>query len=226
MASFERPLFLSPFKLNEPLLDNRLIPLCKKVNRDATNVGLRIFTNGSALTAEKIEGIASLKRILHLWISLNSHIPEEYEKLMGLKFETTAKKLDYLHNCGFPHRVMLSCVGFPNEPFRRYCFERWPNFESVALRKDSWLGFTDTGRDEEVPNGPCYRWFEMSIMANGKVAHCCMDSGEDERWQVGDVNKQTLYEVYNSPRWRERREKLLSRKELDPETSPCSGCTY
>jgi hypothetical protein len=26
----------------------------------------------------------------------------------------------------FPHQVMLSCVGHPNEDFRLYCFERWP----------------------------------------------------------------------------------------------------
>lgn len=36
---------------------------------------------------------------------------------------------------------------------------------------------------------------------------------------------QTLYEVYIAPRWRERREKMLSRRMLD-DTSPCARCEY
>jgi hypothetical protein len=145
---------------------------------------------------------------------------------MGLKFERTAKNLDYLHSVeDFPHQVMLSTVGWPNEPFRRYCYERWPKFQSMAIKKDAWIDFTDA-QSPAIPDTGCSRWFELSVMANGKIAHCCMDDGEDPRYTIGDVSKQSLYEVYNSPRWRDRREQLVSRKTLDPQTSPCSLCSY
>ena len=39
---------------------------------------------------------------------------------------------------------------------------------------------------------------------------------------IGDLNKQTLLEVYNAPLYRERREKQLSRKLVDV----CKTCTY
>ncbi len=224
MVSWNREMYFSPFKLNEPLLDKRTLPLCEEINQRSDKIVLRLFTNGSALTPENIAAIAKLERVAQLWVSLNSHIPEEYERLMGLKFERTAKNLDYLHSLDFPHAVMLSTVGYPNEEFRYYCFERWPKFESMAIKKDAWLGFTDAQRPE-IPDTGCSRWFELSVMATGRVAHCCMDSGEDDRWTIGDLNTQTLFEVYNSPRWRDRREGLVSRRQLDT-TSPCAGCSY
>lgn len=224
LISWQRPLYFSPFKVNEPLLDKRTLPLCERINREAPDIVLRLFTNGAALTPANIEKIANLKKVAHLWVSLNSHIPEEYERIMGLDFRHTASRLDYLHSQPFPHTVVLSTVGYPNEDFRRYCFDRWPNFESVAIKRDSWLGYTDA-QQTVVPDAPCSRWFELSIMADGRVAHCCMHSGEDRQYDIGDINTQTMREVYNAPRWRERREKMLSRKALD-ESSPCARCSY
>ena len=221
MATFTVPFAFSPFKVNEPLLDKRLIPICEAVNERVPQAHIRLFTNGQALTPEKVYEISTLKRVIHLWVSLNSHIPEEYERLMGLDFEKTAKRLDYLHAVPFPYPVMLSCVGFPNEDFRRYCFDRWPRFQSMAIKKDGWLGFTEA-QNHEVPDATCGRWFELSITSSGVVSHCCMDG--EAAYPIGDVRKNTLLEIYNAPLWRERRELMLSRRVLTD--SPCSRCTY
>jgi MoaA/NifB/PqqE/SkfB family radical SAM enzyme len=225
MIAWDRQMYFSPFKLSEPLLDKRTLPLCERINKASEKIVIRLFTNGSALTPENIERISKLQRVSQLWVSLNSHIPEEYEKLMGLKFENTAKKLDYLHSLDFPHAVMLSCVGYPNEEFRFYCFQRWPKFQSMAIKKDAWLGFTDP-QFPNIPDTACSRWFELSITARGTAAMCCMHDGQDTRYNIGDTNFNTLYEIYNAPRWRDRREALVSRKSLDAETNPCSRCSY
>jgi sulfatase maturation enzyme AslB (radical SAM superfamily) len=225
IVSWNRFLFFSPFKLNEPLLDPRTIPLCERINERAPQIRIRLFTNGSALIGSKIDAIAKLKNVEHLWISLNEYRPEEYEKLMGLRFEITAKRIDDLHSRDdFPHEVVLSCVGGPNEAFRWYCYKRWPKFKSFAIKKDAWLGYTEA-QIKEVPDTPCARWLELSIMATGETAHCCMHDGADKTYNIGDINTQSLYEIYNSPRWRERRDPLVSRKTLD-ESSPCARCTY
>lgn len=218
MAEFEKSFYFSPFKLNEPLLDARFYDICYRVESQ-TKAILRIFTNGAPLVQRRINEIASLNRVDRLWISLNEHRPDEYEKLMGMPFERTARRLDNLHEQDFPHKVTLSCVGFPNEEFRYYCFTRWPKFESVAIQRSGWLGYTDS-QVEEVPDAPCSRWFEMSVMSNGICSMCCMDS--DGAFPIGDVNKNTLLEIYNAPGWRERREKLLSRLEVPI----CQTCTY
>lgn len=219
IVSWQRGLYFSPFKVNEPLLDKRTIPVCERINRESPGMVLRIFTNGAALTPDKVEQVARLKRVAHLWISLNSHIPEQYEQLMGMRFELTARRLDYLHTQTFPHEVVLSTVGYPNEDFRRYCFDRWPKFQSVAIKRDSWLGFTDA-QSPEVPNKPCSRWWELNISATGKAALCCMDG--EAAYGFGDVNKQTLLEIYNHPTLRSWRDGMTR---IDA-GSPCNGCSY
>jgi hypothetical protein len=135
--------YFAPFKVNEPFLDKRLIPICERVNRELPNAVLRLFTNGSALTDKHIAAVDRLERVEHLWISLN----------------------------------------------------------------------------ECNPKG-CARWFELSITATGLVSLCCMDG--EGKYAIGDLNRQGLLEVYNSPHWRERREKMQSRLDI----SPCNLCTY
>lgn len=218
MLDWTVPFYFSPFKVNEPLLDNRLFDICRKALNNP-NLYLRIFTNGSPLTQRKIDEIKTLKRVEHLWISLNSTVSEQYEQIMAIPFEKTAKRLDNLHEQDFPFPVVLSTVGFPNPRFVYDCQARWPKFGISVIKNTGWLGYTDPDVSY-VPNTPCPRWFELSIVADGKVALCCMDgTGE---WAIGDINSQTLLEVYNSPHWRDRRERLISRHEI----APCDRCTY
>lgn len=220
MSGWKIPFDFCPFKVNEPLLDKRLMALLERVESD-TIADIRLFSNGQALTESWVEQINQLDRLKVLWVSLNSHEPDEYRTLMGLDFEKTARNLDFLHKSGFIHPVTISRVGHSAE-FQEYVHSRWPNFNIVQIKKDGWLGFTEPAITE-VPNTPCVRWFELSIAANGVVSHCCMD-GQLE-YPIGDLNKQTMLEVYNAPFWRERREKMVSRLELD-ERSPCSRCSY
>lgn len=219
MAEWTVPFTFAPFKVNEPLLDKRVLPLLETVNRRIPHCWIRLFSNGSTITAENVERIGRLQRVIHLWVSLNEYRPAEFESLTGLKWKQVTDNLDRLHASSFPHTVMLSCVGFPNEDFRRYCFDRWPKFQSFALKKEAWIDFTDP-QVSEVPDRPCLRWFELNIMATGKVALCCMDgTGEHS---IGDLNTSTMLEVYNAPHWRDRRERLISRRGI----APCNRCTY
>jgi MoaA/NifB/PqqE/SkfB family radical SAM enzyme len=224
MAAFKLPFYFSPFKLNEPFLDKRLIPLCQYFNEKCPNGVLRLFTNGSALTEKHLDGVAGLKNIAHLWISLNHHDPQEYEQLMGLDFEKTASKLDMLHAREFPHPVVVSKVGSQSNGFVEYVSQRWPKFQISLIKKDAWIDFTEPD-SPEVPNTPCNRWWELNISADGIVRTCCMDDGEDPRWAIGDIKDDTLLNVYNSPFWKHRRANLISRKQLD-DRSPCSRCSY
>jgi sulfatase maturation enzyme AslB (radical SAM superfamily) len=222
-----REFTISPFKVNEPFLDKRLLPLCRRINDELPNAHLRLFTNGSALTEKHIDEVSELVRVTHLWVSLNDHRPDEYHRVMGLDFERTAKNLDLLHakveSDDFPHRVVVSKVNAdaPSEDaeFGAYVAGRWPLFDVQLIRRDGWLGHIEPG-DPEVPDKPCGRWFELNIMANGIVAHCCMDSmGEHS---IGDLNTQSLFEVYNGRAWRKNRLLEWSRKNV----FPCRTCSY
>lgn len=222
------PFLISPFKVNEPFLDKRLIPICRKINAELPNAILRLFSNGSALTEKHIDEVATLNRVTHLWISLNEYEADAYKATMGLDFNRTVANLDLLHSkkaAGtFPFEVMISRVRqalIPNEAdraFSRFVYDRWPLFKVHLIKRDSWLGFTEPN-DSEVPDEPCGRWFELSVMATGKVSLCCMDSSGE--FSIGDI-KDGVFATYNAPHWRERRLKMLSRKGINP----CSTCNY
>lgn len=224
------PFIVSPFKVNEPFLDKRLIPICRKINAELPKANIRLFSNGSALTERHIREVATLERVVHLWISLNEHEPEAYRATMNLDFERTAANLDRLHDAvtlrEFPHEVVVSKVmgaGYPTPrdlAFREYVAARWPLFKSFLIKRDSWLGFIEPN-DRPVPDAPCGRWFELNIMATGKVSLCCMD-GRGE-YPIGDLNEQTLFEVYNGKAYRNQRQRMLSRKEAG---GACATCNY
>ncbi len=219
MARFALPFYFSPFKVNEPLLDTRFGAICRAMNDVVPHARLRIFTNGSALTDAKAQEIAQLKNVEHLWISLNSHDAEEYERVMGLKFAVTAKRLDALHARDFPHPVVVSKVGKGGAEFAAGVRERWPKFKAFVIKQDGWIDYVKPD-DPAIPDKPCGRWFELSVMATGRVSLCCMSA--DDAHVIGDVNTHSLLDIYNAPHWRARREHMLSRRSIDP----CKRCTY
>lgn len=226
MSVFKRPFFFSPFKVNEPFLDDRLQDICERFLARCVNGQLRLFTNGTRLTRTNLQWVESLSRVEHLWISLNATDPEEYRTLMGLSFDLTAKRLDEFHRYtfqGWPHPVVLSRVATDdmarNHQFVMDCRQRWPLFQAVLLKRDGWLGHVTPG-SPYIPSTPCARWCELSILATGRVALCCMDSVGD--YPLGDVYRQTLLEIYNIAEFRERRIGTIARRSL----TPCNRCTY
>lgn len=227
MTSWREPFFLAPFKVNEPLLDSRLEYFCDFVERHVPMARLRLFTNGSPLVAGAVEWIGRLKRVEHLWISLNETDPEKYYRLMQMPFARTQRRLDELHeralNCQFPHNVIVSAVADDDpahaQRFMEYVITRWPLFHPFVIKRDGWLGYVDPA-NPAVPQAPCGRWFELSIMSTGKVALCCMDgTGE---FSIGDVSTHSLLEIYNQPGLLARRESASDRKGI----APCERCTY
>lgn len=220
MATWRKSFAFSPFKVSEPLLDKRLHTILKRFNHKVPHANIRIFTNGSALTWERAEELHDLDKV-NVFVSLNSHLKEVYEPLMALSFDRVIANLDRLHSSDFRHEVNILQVGdiTVSEPFQRYVFDRWPRFKCIIVKKDGWLGFTEAD-DLVIPDTPCARWFELSITATGVVSTCCMDG--EGKFPIGDVTKQTMLEVYNSPHWRDRRERMISRKEI----YPCSTCSY
>lgn len=225
MAQWEKPFYFSPFKVNEPFLDKRVVTICESMTQ-ATQAWLRLFTNGTPLTGDLITEIASLSRVAHLWISLNAHEPAEYERIMSLPFDRTCRRLDDLHARvqwgAFTHPVVVSKVTTGNAldfQFQSFCHTRWPAFAVHFIKQDGWLGFVEPA-SPDIPDTPCGRWFELSIMASGVVSLCCMDGRGD--FPIGNVRDQRLIEVYNSPGWRDRRERMLSRRDIHP----CKTCTY
>ena len=220
--------FITPFKVNEPFLDVRFLDILATCNDRLPNALLKIFSNGSPITEKKLRGLAALKNIEHLWISLNHYKPEEYEALMKLPFKRTLERLDTIHRLKaageLPFVVVISRVCDKTETdneFKAWVNHRYPLFQVFMLKQDGWLGDNDNPVvSKEIPHTGCVRWYEIDIISSGKVALCCMDGRA--AYPVGDVSKQHVLEVYNDPAYKKMREGDLDRTAY----SPCNQCSY
>jgi hypothetical protein len=223
----ELPFTISPFKVSDPLLDKRIFSICEKINHELPNAKLRLFTNGSPLTEKIIDKIAEIKNVIHLWVSLNEYQKEAYEHTMSLPFDKTIEKLNLLHQrvqMGYAHPVVISRVcdnTIEDNHFKTFVETNYPLFGVFLIGRSDWAGQVIIDSDKEVPPIACGRWYELSIMASGKVALCCMD-GEGKH-VVGDVNEQSVLDVYNSHDYKKMRQFSFSRLST---AAPCDTCIY
>ncbi|HUA32598.1 MAG TPA: radical SAM protein [Candidatus Binataceae bacterium] len=222
----ELPFQLSPFKVNEPFLDTRLFDILELINRRLPNAEITLTTNGSPLTDEKLARLIRVRNIGYLWISLNERSPEEYERVMGIRFASTIARLAKLHRAKcegqLPFIVVLSRVGdgsIEDARFVRWAKVTFPLFEVSIFRRGSWLGQVDSAVGL-VPDVGCMRWFDLSITATGAVAHCCMDGMA--RHVIGNVATTHALEIYNSRPYRTLREQVASRRTV----APCNTCSF
>ena len=83
------PFSISPFKINDPLLDVRIFDILEDCGARLPSASLRMFTNGSPLTEKHIARLAKVRNLAHLWISLNHHDEKRYEQIMKLPLKRT-----------------------------------------------------------------------------------------------------------------------------------------
>jgi len=220
---------LSPFKVSEPFLDKRLFDILQEINAKLPNASITLTTNASPLTEQSLTRLSSIRNLSYLWISFNDHREAEYEATMQLPYKRTIERLDMLHRYRmsgkFPLSVILSRVGDGTQmdmEFTHWANRHYPGFETYIFPRMGWLGEAEVNLTNApaVPNAPCIRWFELSITATGKVAHCYADG--QAKYPIGDVSKQHVLEIYNSPQYRSLRERTVSRKHVEP----CNQCNF
>lgn len=217
---------LSPFKVNEPFLDNRLIDLLALFDARLPNASITLTSNASPITEKKLAQLAAFPRLGYLWISFNDHREAEYEQIMQLPYKRTLERLEMIHKAVAEQRlhirVVLSRVsdGSPvDREFAVWVRTRFPLFDVQLFRRGGWIGQVD-GPATPPPAVGCSRWFDVSITATGVVAHCCMD-GKAE-FPIGNVRHEHVLEIYNKPDFRRLRAKLNTRLEADP----CRRCGF
>lgn len=220
------PLRISPFKVNEPFLDKRIFAILGRIEEKLPNARLSLTSNGTPLDKEKLESLAKLKNVTSLAISFNDHRPEAYTQSMSLPYERTLERLTTIHEWKIQGRlsfdIVLTRVGdgtMMDQTFRDWAKVNFPSFGCSVLPRGTWIGQVET-ETAPVPNLGCIRWFELSIVSTGKVAHCCMD-GKAE-WPIGDVTQDHVLEIYNQPHYRRLRETTASRLHA----APCNRCTF
>lgn len=219
---------LAPYKVSEPFVEKRLFSILRAANQRLPNARISLISNGAALTESKIAELRTIRNLSYLNVSLNFSDPAEYRAVMKIPFERTVKRLDLLHEAKAAGEldivVRLTRVSgerAADRAFLEWTAKRYPAFVSMIVPRNDWIGDIPGAVLDAVPDAPCHRWFDLSITATGKVAMCCMDG--EARYPKGDVRKQHVLDIYNSPALLALRTQLISRRLAD---APCNRCTY
>ena len=198
------------FSNNEPLLDDRIVEICRLFRSKAPKAKISISTNGILLTKEIFLGLFDA--------GLDEMVVDNYNDKLKL-----IKPIDRL----------LEEIN----PTIDSKIEEYRSNTKIILRKktevlDSRGGFAPNKKKEEVKNFLNYSnhscalpFIQFVIRPSGEISICCQDALG--KVTMGDLNKNSISEVWNGPQYKEVRKKLnkqfrYGRKSL----SVCDGCDY
>jgi MoaA/NifB/PqqE/SkfB family radical SAM enzyme len=197
----------------EAFMDRKLV---EKV-RYAKQKGIRevgMISNGSLITEPVARGMieAGLDAIN---ISVDASGKEVFEATrIGLKYDKVIANIERLLRLRTESgkrrpKLILSFVRQNNSADEAAFIEHWRSIADKIHVTDlhNWAGTLNTKSDV---NYPCYRpWLTFTVLWDGRVSLCCADF--DGKTILGNLNTQTIAEVWNAQPYRNvRREHLES----------------
>ena len=223
-----------PYLNNEPFIDSRFINLLRRL-KSKKNHTIEVSTNASLLTKEISEIIVNEKLIDDFRISFFAGNKEDYKKLMPtLDFyecQNNIKNFLKINNNVIPYQITLILV--PWMDMEKNILQVKKLFQNANIHP---FGFLDRAGNLQEKNNLAVkdnenvkligcnlnRPFErMCIIANGDVILCSQDWSREEI--QGNVFESSIYEVWNSKRAKEIRNKVLG-KVKTPKNYICKKC--
>lgn len=218
----------------EPLLHAELPQIIKIFKEN--NIKTRLSTNGTVLNEVYARRLmeAGLDYIV---FSVDGYNKKTYEKIRkGANFEEVEKNiLNFLKIKKYNNYKTKTQIQFiktiDNEKEKQLFVKKWMNtdvdciniksFSTRAGKVNNIEKFIDDKKIKErmKKRAPCfYFWETLIVLWDGRVIVCCQDLlGE---LVVGNINFQTLAEIWNSPKML-----MLRKRQIDGDLqSPCSEC--
>jgi len=218
----------------EPLIDKKL-PHRIKMMKDAGVKKVSISSNGSLLNEKN--SVAIIEAGLDdIYLTIDSLKKETYEAIrVRLDFDEVYNNVINfisLRNKLNP-QLMIRVQMILQELNQNERDDFIPHFEKllsptdqiVVQKAHNWGSTLDVmkfGDEDKVNNYPCIAlWGTFVVHVNGDVPLCCIDT--DTKYPLGNLNEQTIEEVWTGEPMRAFREKHLNG--MRSEISICDGCT-
>jgi len=195
---------------------NEMLNLISKKFQD-----VQIATNATALVPEKFEAIVNAIT----FISFSLDTPKNFDKTrIPAKYSIVEKKilqfLDYNKGRVKTQASMVKTAKTSQEEIEEF-IRIWKNrVDRVRIYEEhSSDGNFGSLKNPRKDRKPCVMpIYEVLIYDNGKIARCNHDWNSDG---MGDVNKNSIYEIWHSKKYEDLRKQHLS---LNLTDSVCSKC--
>jgi hypothetical protein len=210
-------LFMSGEPLFHPDIEN-LIVLARSYSNKVV-----IHTNATKLD-EKMSRKLINSGLTHLSISFDGIDKEEYENIrVGANFEQVSDNIKNFikMNNGKIHLTLQRIIKQGENPIALYNLFPGAHFYPVITRH-SWdvKDKIEGHKPESIYEKNCYfLWNYLSILWDGRTVACCADL--NGKCIIGDANKQTLPEIWNSDIMNSIRSRMIQRL---PIQEICSAC--
>lgn len=208
---------------NEPLLDEYLVPKIRYIKK--CNIDMDITTNGSLINEELVKELEATS-IDRINISLDSMDKNTFEKIRpSFKFDEIMKKIDLVANSRLGSRLVINITaqrmnGAEIDDMRNYFKQRGIKTmvsglsnRAGSVENYDFIKNNDANEREKnyVMDKICLLPFcQFSILSGGDVLLCCQD------WEhsilVGNTERSSIKEIWNSDLMREHRLNLLNKK--------------
>ncbi len=225
------------FLMNEPLCDRQIVPRIHLAREHNPQAVISLWTNAVNLTPEMTERLLA-SPLGSLGVSLHAHEPEAYRRATGRKdFNRVLGNLVHFVEQRLARRPDMALViryvdaatylpAEAREPVRRF----WAEGQLDLDIDDGWLGRAGNLDAPAAPPEP-HRWLngckalggpkQAHVLYTGQVVLCCMDYRRAT--DLGDLNQQSLAEVWRGERRRAALEMLFGLREAE-EGFLCGRC--
>jgi radical SAM protein with 4Fe4S-binding SPASM domain len=207
--------FFSPFLNGEPFVFSRMWKWLDYMEKEGVQTVL--YTNGEFLDVDRL---IKYKNIRYVNCSFNGATKETYDKVMRRPdYDTCLKNIKELVEKA-PFNVKVSMVVTEDNQHETELFKKMWGTKRKMRPFLNWAGGEKSSIAKIGGKKPCYSLLQhMTILWDGRVVPCCMDW--DGEMILGDVNKNTLKEIWDSYEW--MREK---HKNLDFDIPICKKCNF
>lgn len=203
-----------PFLNGEPFLFPRIWEWLDYMRDEGVRVYL--FTNAELMNVDRL---IKYPNIRYVCCGINAATEETHKKIMrGPKYETVKNNVQELIYKA-PFKVYASMVVVEANQHEVEDFKKIWGKHAIFGDFKNWAGARhDKLEKTSTKRVPCVSLMNsLTILWDGRVVPCCLDF--DGKFILGDVNRQTLKEIWNNSAW--LREK---HRKLDFSMIPCIDC--
>jgi radical SAM protein with 4Fe4S-binding SPASM domain len=220
----------------EPLLFKNFVSFVRKIS-DAGVMDIFLFTNG-LLMNEAISTALVDMPITRVYFSIDAATPETFKRVRGKdeleRVESNIKnflRIKQIKGSRLPITRVSFCLTEQNKHEKEAFINKWrPLVDHVDIQTvHDFSRVTEMSKlspqelfrsgDEDVEGSYCGQpWEKLTVWANGDVSPCCTFHGKN--LIIGNINFQTISELWNSDKINQVRKQLSSGK-LNPVCHEC-----
>ena len=209
----------------EPFLDKKIFEKIEYAKKNGLQTG--ISSNGTALSPGVIENIFESGHD-YIIFAFDGASKETYEKIrLGANFEHVTSNIKKFLEIKDKKKsntftvLQLICMSETEDEIQDF-ISQWDidGVDGVRIRQVTHSG--DQGKfNNRSKKQPCYwLWSDPHVQADGTVVPCCQDV--NAVYPIGNINKQSLGEIWNSEKMIKLREKHIDGNLED--LSLCQNC--